>query len=97
VTNVVITGSNRGIGLALTTLYAQRGDTVFACCRAPGKAKDLQALAKDHAINVVALDVGDDASVAALAAARPNGRRPRTWISPRGLIRSTSTHWAPFA
>jgi NAD(P)-dependent dehydrogenase (short-subunit alcohol dehydrogenase family) len=65
--NIVITGSNRGIGLALTTVYAQRGDTVFACCRTPGKAKELQALAKNHAVTVVALDVGDDKSVAALA------------------------------
>lgn len=65
--NVVITGSNRGIGLALTTVYAQRGDTVFACCRAPNKAKELQALAKAHPVTVVPLDVGDDKSVAALA------------------------------
>ncbi len=65
--NVVITGSNRGIGLALTTVYAQRGDTVFACCRTPGKAKELQALAKAHSVTVVPLDVGDDKSVAALA------------------------------
>ena len=65
--NVVITGSNRGIGLALATAYAQRGDTVFACCRAPGKARELQALAKTHSVTVIALDVGDDEAVAALA------------------------------
>jgi len=65
--NVVITGSNRGIGLALAKLYAQRGDTVFACCRTPSAAEELQALAKTHAVTVVALDVGDDGSVAALA------------------------------
>jgi NAD(P)-dependent dehydrogenase (short-subunit alcohol dehydrogenase family) len=64
---VVITGSNRGIGLALATVYAQRGDTVFACCRTPSKATELQALAKKHSVTVVALDVGDDKSVAALA------------------------------
>jgi NAD(P)-dependent dehydrogenase (short-subunit alcohol dehydrogenase family) len=65
--NVVITGSNRGIGLALATLHAQRGDTVFACCRTPGRATELQALAKTHSVTVVTLDVGDDKSVAALA------------------------------
>ncbi len=65
--NVVITGSNRGIGLALTSVYAQRGDTVFACCRTPSKAKELQALAKTHSVTVLPLDVGDDTSVAALA------------------------------
>lgn len=30
---VLITGANRGIGLALTELYLQRGDTVYAVCR----------------------------------------------------------------
>ena len=65
--NVLITGSNRGIGLALTRLYAQRGDTVFACCRTPTKADELQALASNHSVDVVALDVGDEGSVAALA------------------------------
>ena len=65
--NIVITGSNRGIGLALANLYAKRGDTVFACCRTPGKAKELQALATSHSVRVVALDVADDRSVAALA------------------------------
>ncbi len=64
---VVITGSNRGIGLALATVYAERGDTVYACCRAPSKAVELLALAKKHAVTVVALDVGDDKSVATLA------------------------------
>lgn len=31
--NVVITGANRGIGLALTHAYIKRGDTVYALCR----------------------------------------------------------------
>ncbi|WP_192022737.1 SDR family oxidoreductase [Shewanella sp. WPAGA9] len=31
--NVVITGANRGIGLALATLFKQQGDKVFALCR----------------------------------------------------------------
>jgi len=67
VSTVVITGSNRGIGLALATVYAERGDTVYACCRAPSKAVELLALAKKHAVTVVTLDVGDDKSVATLA------------------------------
>ncbi|MEO8464548.1 MAG: SDR family oxidoreductase [Gammaproteobacteria bacterium] len=64
---IVITGANRGIGLALATVYAERGDTVFACCRAPSKAGDLLALAKQHTVTVATLDVADDKSVAALA------------------------------
>jgi NAD(P)-dependent dehydrogenase (short-subunit alcohol dehydrogenase family) len=65
--NVVITGANRGIGLALTTAYSKRGDTVFACCRTPSQAEALQALASKHSVNVLALDVRDERSVAALA------------------------------
>jgi NAD(P)-dependent dehydrogenase (short-subunit alcohol dehydrogenase family) len=65
--NVVITGSNRGIGLALTSLYATRGDSVFACCRAPSEAGGLQTLAKNHNVTLLPLDVRDDASVAHLA------------------------------
>jgi NAD(P)-dependent dehydrogenase (short-subunit alcohol dehydrogenase family) len=64
--NVLITGSNRGIGLALASLYAHRGDTVFACCRTPSKAEPLQALAKDRSVKVFPLDVSDERSVAAL-------------------------------
>ncbi len=63
---VLITGANRGIGLALAHVYAERGDTVFACCRTPSKAEELQALASNHSLKVVSLDVAQDESVAAL-------------------------------
>jgi NAD(P)-dependent dehydrogenase (short-subunit alcohol dehydrogenase family) len=66
---VLITGANRGIGLALTRIYAQRGDAVLACCRAPNRAEELQALAKTHSVKVLELDVTDAASVAARAQA----------------------------
>ncbi len=42
--NVLITGANRGIGLALTRAYLERGDRVAATCRVPAKAGDLNAL-----------------------------------------------------
>jgi NAD(P)-dependent dehydrogenase (short-subunit alcohol dehydrogenase family) len=67
--NVVITGANRGIGLALAELYAKRGDTVFASCRTPAQAAELHTLAKSHALAVLPLDVRDGASVAALVEA----------------------------
>ena len=67
--NILITGANRGIGLALTRLYAQRGDAVFACCRAPARAEQLQALAQSYSVKVLELDVADSASVAARARA----------------------------
>ena len=41
---VLITGANRGIGLALARGYAAEGWRVHACCRHPDKATDLKAL-----------------------------------------------------
>lgn len=61
---VLITGSNKGIGLQLTRLYAEAGDNVIACCRNPDGADDLKALEGD--IDIKQVVVGDDASVAAL-------------------------------
>ncbi|GAB3015323.1 hypothetical protein GCM10027098_07210 [Bowmanella dokdonensis] len=34
---IVITGANRGIGLALTRQYLQRGDKVYGLCRSAGE------------------------------------------------------------
>jgi NAD(P)-dependent dehydrogenase (short-subunit alcohol dehydrogenase family) len=43
---VLITGANRGIGLALTRAYLEEAaTTVIATCRAPDKASELQELA----------------------------------------------------
>ena len=66
--NVLITGANRGIGLALVRRYAEVGHRVFACCRAPGAADALNAFAGDHdGVSVHVLEVSDGNSVAALA------------------------------
>jgi NAD(P)-dependent dehydrogenase (short-subunit alcohol dehydrogenase family) len=65
--SVLITGANRGIGLALTKIYAQRGDTVVACCREPNKADHLQVLAKSHSVTIMPLAVDEERSVAELA------------------------------
>ncbi|MCC6615611.1 MAG: SDR family oxidoreductase [Anaerolineae bacterium] len=68
--NVLITGSNRGIGLALTTAYLGRGDRVFAACRNPARASDLQALADTHGSQLVILplEVGELDSIRAAVA-----------------------------
>ena len=66
--NILLTGGNRGIGLALVTLYAERGDTVHVTARDPKGAEALAALAKKHAhVHVHALDVTDEKAVRALA------------------------------
>ena len=64
---ILITGANRGIGLELTKQFVQAGEFVFAGCRNPEGAKQLQDLAKTHAdrVAVVALDVMKDESVVA--------------------------------
>ena len=41
---VLITGSNRGIGLEFTKQYLERGWTVIATARKPEKAEDLKQL-----------------------------------------------------
>jgi NAD(P)-dependent dehydrogenase (short-subunit alcohol dehydrogenase family) len=69
--NVLITGANRGIGLELTRLYAEAGDTVFAFCRSPETAGKLSDLAKRSSgrVTIHAMDVGDESSIKAAAAA----------------------------
>src|ERR1700732_734973 len=66
---VLVTGSDRGLGLEFTKQYAARGDTVIATCRHPDRATELQTLAHDKRNVVVErLDVNDDDEVKALAA-----------------------------
>ena len=69
VDTVVITGASRGIGLGLVEVYAAKGWRVIAAARDPAKADKLQALAKAQGaakVSVVALDVSDSKSTAAL-------------------------------
>jgi NAD(P)-dependent dehydrogenase (short-subunit alcohol dehydrogenase family) len=73
--NVAITGAGRGIGLELVKQYAQNGDRVYALCRSPEKAAELNALVAGSGgmVTVHAMDVGDDASVKAAAASTGEG------------------------
>jgi len=66
-----LTGANRGIGLAIVE-QALKGDyRIFAGCRQPQKAAALQALATDNPerLTLIPIDVSDDASIQAAAAA----------------------------
>jgi NAD(P)-dependent dehydrogenase (short-subunit alcohol dehydrogenase family) len=60
----VITGANRGIGLALAIELKERGHAVLAACR-----KSSPELAKVGVEVVVGVDVATDAGIAALVAA----------------------------
>ncbi len=66
---VLITGSNRGIGLEFVKQYAAKGWNVIATTRSPDKADELKKVAAGNKNVVIeALDVADNASVDALAA-----------------------------
>jgi NAD(P)-dependent dehydrogenase (short-subunit alcohol dehydrogenase family) len=68
--HVVITGANRGLGLALTQTFAGRGDSVTAGCRNPANASELAATGAA----VLPLDMESESSIDAFAtAASANG------------------------
>ena len=66
----LITGANRGIGLAMARLATERGDLVLAAARRPGAALALADLARrNRNVSVLNLDVTDPEEMAAAAAA----------------------------
>lgn len=55
---VLVTGSNRGLGLEWVRQYAQEGFRVYATCRHPSEAFELQELAARHEqVSVHRMDV----------------------------------------
>ncbi|HUL46920.1 MAG TPA: SDR family NAD(P)-dependent oxidoreductase [Steroidobacteraceae bacterium] len=82
----LVTGANRGIGLALSTVLAEKGWRVIATCRDPEHAEELRALAARHpAVTLDRLDVTDDAALDALAA-RYRGRPIDLLINNAGIL-----------
>lgn len=67
--SILVTGANRGIGLELVRQHVQAGWRVYACCRKPEQAPDLNALAQQHkfSLSLHPLDVTNAAQRAALA------------------------------
>lgn len=64
----LITGSDRGLGFALTKELTARGWRVIATCRSPEKATELRAFAAANpGVVIERLDVADDAAIDALA------------------------------
>src|SRR5450432_1207506 len=63
--NILITGANRGIGLALTRRFLELGQRVFAGVRNPDNQSAFADLPGDvrTRLGVVGLDVGSDSSV----------------------------------
>jgi NAD(P)-dependent dehydrogenase (short-subunit alcohol dehydrogenase family) len=89
--NVLITGASRGIGLELTRLYSEDGDTVFACCRSPETAQKLNAQTRrcDGRVIVYGMDVTDESSIK--AAARMIGDAPIDILINNAGIRGGNT------
>lgn len=66
---VLITGTNRGIGLEFVRQFVARGDKVIATCRDPGTAAELQSLADESPnLRILELDVTSEQSMQKLAA-----------------------------
>lgn len=71
---VVITGANRGIGLAMMRHFAARGDRVIALTRNPAGSDQLRQFAQASArIEMLPADVTDEASLLAAAKAAGSG------------------------
>lgn len=62
---ILVTGANKGVGLEITRILANRGDKVIACCRRPDEASSLKAI--DGNVDICEVAVGDDSSVRNLA------------------------------
>lgn len=67
--SILITGANRGLGLAFAKQYAAAGWRIHGCCRDPDTAGALNAVAAAAAadVSVHRLDVTDATGIAALA------------------------------
>jgi NAD(P)-dependent dehydrogenase (short-subunit alcohol dehydrogenase family) len=65
---VLITGTNRGLGLEFVKHFLGRSDTVIATCRDSSSATELQALAANNEnLSLKNLDVSDEQSMATFA------------------------------
>lgn len=63
---ILVTGTNRGLGLEFVRQLLERGDRVIATCRHPGKTLALTELAAVHPghLHVLPLDLASERSIA---------------------------------
>lgn len=65
--SVLVTGASRGLGLEFVRQIIAQKDPpkyVFAACRSPQNAAELQALAKENSnVIIIKLDVTDDSDI----------------------------------
>jgi NAD(P)-dependent dehydrogenase (short-subunit alcohol dehydrogenase family) len=74
---IVVTGANRGIGLALTRVLLTNGKTVVAICRRPDESTELKELAVLHPerLDLIKGDVDHEEELEAGAAATQKRRQ----------------------
>ncbi len=67
--SILITGTNRGIGLELARIFTQYDWNVIACCRKPDEAEALKSIqaASEGRLKIKRLDVTRDEEITALA------------------------------
>lgn len=91
---VLVTGANRGIGLALTQAFLAAGDFVIATCRSPKTSAALAQLAAAYpqTCAVVALDVTDAAAQQrALAQISQKIRQIDILVNNAGILRPSQS------
>ncbi|XP_015266928.1 PREDICTED: C-factor-like [Gekko japonicus] len=69
--SILVTGSNRGIGLEIVKQLAGKSNRIFATCRDPegSRAQELKNLAAKHqGVEIIPLDTSDPSSIQAAAA-----------------------------
>jgi NAD(P)-dependent dehydrogenase (short-subunit alcohol dehydrogenase family) len=85
--SALITGANRGLGLAFARQYLADGWQVYAACREPASASELHRLTEDSKgkLRILAMDVTDPASIHA-AATELDGRAIDLLLNNAGVI-----------
>lgn len=93
--NILITGAGRGLGVDLAAVALERGHSVIAGVRDPGRGQEaLSGLAAAHGdkLTVALLDVTDEAGIAALAASlQEQGRTLGAIINNAAVLNATDT------
>ena len=83
--SVLITSANRGLGYEFARQYAADGWRVFAACRHPESAINLQELAKSGLVTTLQMDVTDLQSVTQ-AAGMVDGAAIDVLLNSAGII-----------
>ncbi len=86
---ILVTGANRGIGLALTKVLLANGEIVIAACRRPEEASELRQLTLlyPEAIDLVKCSVDrDDKVIEAAAASRKRRQKLDVIVNNAGIM-----------